>query len=89
MHSFALTVLKSEDRDFAEVCAKQFIQVVKEWEIESKITTVGTDSARNMIAASTLLPFEHIPCMAHIIQRAIATALREGGFDGVLVKFYK
>ncbi|KAK7164986.1 hypothetical protein R3I94_003387 [Phoxinus phoxinus] len=89
MHSFALTVLKSEERHFAEACAEQFMQVAKEWEIESKITTVGTDSARNMIAASRLLPFEHMPCIAHIIQRAIVMALREGGFDGVLGKCRK
>ncbi|KAK3505562.1 hypothetical protein QTP70_021899, partial [Hemibagrus guttatus] len=89
MHSFALTVLKSEERHFAEACAKQFIKVEKEWEIESKITTVGMDIARNMIAASRLLPFEHMPCIAHIIQRAIVMALREGGFDGVLEKCRK
>lgn len=89
MHSFALTVLKSEERHFAEACAEQFIQVAKEWEIESKITTVGTDSARNMIAASRLLPFEHMPCIAHLIQRTIVMALREGSFDGILVKCRK
>lgn len=87
MHSLALTVLKSKERHFAEACAEQFIKVAKEWEIESKITAVGTESARNMVAASRLLPFEHMPCIAHIIQRAIVIALREGGFD--LVKCCK
>ncbi|KAK0146221.1 Zinc finger MYM-type protein 1 [Merluccius polli] len=55
-------MLKTEERHFAEACASQLLQVANEWEITGKVTTIGTDSARNMIAAARSLPFEHLPC---------------------------
>ncbi len=77
LHSFTLGVLKTEERHFAEACASQFLNVANEWEITDKVTTIGTDSAPNMIAAARSLPFEHIPCVAHVIQRVIAVAFRD------------
>ncbi len=89
LHSFTLGVLKTEERHFAEACASQFLNVANEWEITDKVTTIGTDSAPNMIAAARSLPFEHIPCVAHVIQRVIAVAFRDSGFDSVLAKCRK
>ncbi|XP_063765784.1 E3 SUMO-protein ligase ZBED1-like [Eleginops maclovinus] len=89
LHSFALGVGKTEERHFAEACASQFLQVAKEWEITDKVTTIGTDSARNMIVAARSLPFEHMPCVAHIIQRVITVSLRDSAFDGALAKCRK
>ena len=77
---FALTTMKTEERHFAEACAEQFLTVARKWEIEGKVTTIGTDSARNMIAAARLLPFEHMPCIAHILQRSITVSLSDRGF---------
>ncbi|XP_053479313.1 E3 SUMO-protein ligase ZBED1-like [Ictalurus furcatus] len=54
-----------------------------------KVTTIGTDSARNMIAAARSLPIEHVPCVAHMIQRVITVDLRDSGFDSVLAKCHK
>ncbi|KAL7398344.1 hypothetical protein ABVT39_008211 [Epinephelus coioides] len=42
-----------------------------------------------MIAAGRILPFEHLPCIAHLLQRAIVVSLRDGGFDVVLAKCHK
>ncbi|XP_074549889.1 E3 SUMO-protein ligase ZBED1-like [Halichoeres trimaculatus] len=42
-----------------------------------------------MIAAGRILPFEHMPCVAHLVQRAIVMSLRDSGFDGVLGKLRK
>lgn len=61
----ALTVMKTEDRHYADTCAKHFMQVAEKWDIESKVSTLTTDSARNMIAAARKLLFEWIPCIAH------------------------
>jgi len=63
--------------NIAGACASQFIEVAQEWEIVDKVTTVGTDSARNMIAAARILQYDHMPCVAHIIQRVITVALRD------------
>ncbi|KAL4009365.1 hypothetical protein ACER0C_003217 [Sarotherodon galilaeus] len=89
MQSFALTVSKTEERHYAEACADHFLNVANEWEIKDKVTTLGTDSARNMVAAARLLPFEHMPCMAHILQSAITVSLNDNAFESALAKCRK
>ncbi|KAL2076789.1 hypothetical protein ACEWY4_027609 [Coilia grayii] len=89
LKSFALTVSKTVTRHHADACAEQFDAVTKEWEIENKVTTVGTDSARNMVAAARQLPFEHIPCVAHMLQRTITVCLEDSSFDTALAKCRK
>ncbi|KAK0140307.1 Zinc finger BED domain-containing protein 1 [Merluccius polli] len=81
--------MKSEERHFAEVCAQQFQTVAHKWKIEGKITTIGTESARNMTAAAKLLPYEHMPCIAHMLQRSINVSLSDSGFVNVLAKCHK
>lgn len=56
------------------------MDVAKEWDIQGKVTTIGTDNACKMIAAAYLLPFEHVPCIAHSIQRSITVVLNDAGF---------
>nr|XP_024656963.1 zinc finger BED domain-containing protein 1-like [Maylandia zebra] len=87
--SFALTIMKTEERHFAEACAEQFQTVARRWRIEEKVTTVGTDSARNMIAAARIMPFNHMPCTAHILQRCITVSLADSGFVTALAKCRK
>lgn len=89
LHSFALTVSKTEERQYAEACADHFLNVAREWEIEDKLSTLGTDSARNMAAAARLLPFEHLPCNAHILQRTVTVSIHGSGFESVLAKCRK
>ncbi|XP_039465067.1 E3 SUMO-protein ligase ZBED1-like [Oreochromis aureus] len=89
MQSFALTVSKTEERHYAEACADHFLNVANEWEIKDKVTTLGTDSARNMVAAARLLPFEHMPCMAHILQSVITVSLNDSTFERALAKCRK
>ena len=55
LKSFTLTCMKTEERHFAEACAEQFQTVASNWAIEDKTTTIGIDSARNMIDAARLL----------------------------------
>lgn len=57
--------------------------------IAYKISTTGTNSAPYKVAAGRILPFEHLPCVAHVVQRAIVMSLWEGGFDEALAKCYK
>ncbi|XP_039874752.1 E3 SUMO-protein ligase ZBED1-like [Simochromis diagramma] len=76
-------------RHFADKCAEQFLKVANDWGIENKISTIGTDSAANMLAAMRALPYEHIACNAHILQRTITVCLDSSGFVGVLAKCRK
>lgn len=81
--------MKTEQRHFAEACARQFLDVANQWGIADKITTIGTDSAPKMVAAGRILQLEHLPCVAHVVQRTIVMSLWEGGFDGALAKCRK
>uniref|UniRef100_A0A3B3QSC0 HAT C-terminal dimerisation domain-containing protein n=1 Tax=Paramormyrops kingsleyae TaxID=1676925 RepID=A0A3B3QSC0_9TELE len=85
LHSHALTVLKIEERHFIQ----HFIHVVQQWNISNKVSTLSTDSARNMIAAARHLPFEHIPCVAHSLQRSVTVSLQNIAFDNILAKCRK
>ncbi|XP_028425734.1 zinc finger BED domain-containing protein 1-like [Perca flavescens] len=89
LQSFALTVSKTEERHYADACADHFLDVVKEWKIKEKLTTLGTDSARNMVAAARQLPFEHLPCMAHSLRRTVTVSLNDSGFHSVVAKCRK
>ncbi|KAK7896627.1 hypothetical protein WMY93_021952 [Mugilogobius chulae] len=89
LNSFALTVMKTDTRHFAAECAEQFRKVANDWGIENKIFTNSTDSAANMLAAMRALPYEHIACNAHILQRTITVCLVRSGFVGVLAKCRK
>lgn len=89
LQSFALTVSKTEERHYAEACADHFLDIANKWEIKEKLTTLGTDSARNMVAAARLLPFEHLPCTAHCLQRTVTVSLKDSGFESVLAKCRK
>lgn len=42
-----------------------------------------------MTAAARSLPFEHVPCVAHMIHRVITVALQDSGFDSILAKCRK
>lgn len=42
-----------------------------------------------MIAAARILPYDHMPCIAHIIQRSITVSLADSGFDTALSKCRK
>lgn len=51
-----------------------FLDVAKEWKVKEKISTLGTDSARHMVAAARLLPFEQcvinnnlLTCLKHLV----------------------
>ncbi|XP_065099150.1 E3 SUMO-protein ligase ZBED1-like [Paramisgurnus dabryanus] len=89
LKSFALTILKTEERHFAEACKEQFLSVARKWDIEGKTTTIGTDSARNMVAAIRLTRYEHMSCVAHMVQRSVTVSLADSGFVNALAKARK
>ncbi|XDV29398.1 hypothetical protein PO909_032532 [Leuciscus waleckii] len=89
LHSFALTIQKTTTRHFAENVAGDFESVAEAWEITQKVTTIGTDSARTMIAAMRQLTFQHMPCVAHVLQRTITVCLADSGFTATLARCRK
>ncbi|XP_077065477.1 E3 SUMO-protein ligase ZBED1-like [Siphateles boraxobius] len=89
LQSHALTVIKTEERHCADAVAEHFMKVAREWNIEHKVVSLTTDSARNMIAAARQLPFEHMPCIAHCVHRAVTVSLTNSPFDSALSKCRK
>ncbi|KAL7868291.1 hypothetical protein SRHO_G00096750 [Serrasalmus rhombeus] len=72
--SFALTVEKV-NRHHAVKTAQSIFTVAESWKIEQKVTTSGTDCARNMMAAARRLPFQQMPRAAHVWQRSVTECL--------------
>ena len=64
-HNYLGVTAHLAERHYAEMSAEHFMDVAKQWNIEQKVTTLGTDRARNVIAAARHLPFEHMSCTAH------------------------
>ena len=89
LHSFAMTVNYIEDRHYSAACAEHFSAAARDWNVFEKVTTFGTDNARNVTAAVAVLPFEHMPCMAHTLQLSVNKAVDESGADAVLTKCRK
>jgi len=89
LHSFVLQVHHVEERHYTTVCAEHFSSVSRAWGIFDKVTTFGTDNARNVTAAVALLPFEHMLCMAHTLQLSVNKAISESGVEAVLAKSRK
>ncbi|XP_059190842.1 E3 SUMO-protein ligase ZBED1-like [Centropristis striata] len=89
LESYALTVMKTEERHCADAVAEHFMKVAREWDIEHKVVSLTTDRARNMIAAARQLPFEHMPCIAHSVHRAVTVSLTNSPFDNALAKCRK
>nr|XP_047126356.1 E3 SUMO-protein ligase ZBED1-like [Hydra vulgaris] len=89
LHSRALTVMKTQERYFAETCAEHFIHVAQQWDILNKVSTLSTDCARNIVAAARHLPFERVPCVAHSLQRSVTVSLHNSAFDNALAKCRK
>ncbi len=63
--------------------------VARKWDIEGKTTTIGTDSARNMVAAIQLARYKHMNCVAHMVQRSVTVSLADSGFVNALAKARK
>lgn len=89
LQSFALTKLKTFTRLLTDACAKQFLSVVEAWGVQHKVTAVWTDIAPNKVDAVRKLPFEHMPCIAHMLQRTITVCRGHSGFGGALAKYCK
>ncbi|XP_024131523.1 zinc finger BED domain-containing protein 1 [Oryzias melastigma] len=77
LNSFLLTVMTTET---SHECADQLLTVVKDWRIENHISTISTETA----ADARALPYEHMPCSAHALQRSISVCMDSSEFDGVL-----
>ena len=81
LYSFALTVFHTEERHYSDVCVQHLMEVIKQWQIDEKVTTINTNNAKNIVGAVVFLPFEHMPCAAHILQLSINKALSEASIE--------
>lgn len=82
--SFALTVRQTE-----ETRVQHFFEVAERWDIAKKVTTIGADGALTLVTAAWLQSYQHMPCIAHSLQRSITAAVLHSGFEHVLIKCRK
>jgi len=68
-----------EDRHFADLIAQHFSGVIDEWQLSTKVTTIGTDNAFNMINAVKKMPYQSLPCVAHAFQLSVKKGMDEAG----------
>ncbi|KII65107.1 Zinc finger BED domain-containing protein 1 [Thelohanellus kitauei] len=87
--SVALGVRVIKERRYSSAYAEHFKSVADDWEIFDKISTFKTDNARNVICAFGSLPFQHMPCIAHILQLSVNKGIKESGLEAVLSKSLK
>ncbi|XP_030763197.1 zinc finger BED domain-containing protein 1-like [Sitophilus oryzae] len=70
-----LSCFSYSDRHTAENIAKELKRVTNEWDISEKIYAISTDNAANIVAATKLTGWVHIPCLAHTINLIVKDAL--------------
>ena len=87
--SFALAVFHTEDRHYSDNCANYLLEVIKEWGIFGKVSTITTDNARNIVKAINLLPFEHLSCAARSLQLCVNKGLSEDSIEKLSAKCRK
>lgn len=79
MKSYTLTTEEVEERHTTINISARILEVLHEWEIDGKTTTIVTDNATNVINAVKALPNltvnEGITCAAHTMQLAISKGL--------------
>ncbi|XP_051236252.1 E3 SUMO-protein ligase ZBED1-like [Dicentrarchus labrax] len=65
------------------------VSVIEDRGLAEVLQIACTDSARNMIAATRKLPYERMPCVAHMLQTSITVCLADSGFSDTLTKCRK
>lgn len=88
-HAVVIGVYAMEERHFAEAVSRHIRSVINDWMLTTKVTTIGTDNAFNMISAVKQMPFESLPCIAHALQLSVNKGLYEAGADVALAKCRK
>ena len=50
--------------------------VAQEWNLEEKMTATTTDNARNYVGGVRVLSWQHIPCFAHTLNKAVNEGIK-------------
>ena len=89
LRSQALNVLYTDDRHYAENCARHFSTAASSYQLQDRISTITTDNARNVTAGLRLLPYTNIPCAAHSLQLSLNAGMNAADIGNVLQKCRK
>ena len=80
--SWGMKSLVLETFDFcndhtADNIAEALQKVAGSWGISSKVITVVTDNAANIVAAVRIVGWQHVPCFAHTLNLVVSGALKD------------
>ncbi|CAK1595704.1 unnamed protein product [Parnassius mnemosyne] len=71
LKSYVLTTSDVPTAHTAENLAEIVSNLLTEWKVTGKITTIVTDNATNMIRMCELLNIRHMPCFAHTLNLTV------------------
>ena len=63
----------STDHTAAHIAA-ELKKVAEEWELSEKVVALVTDNAANIVAATRIIAWKHVPCFAHILNLIVKEA---------------
>ena len=64
----------STDHTAAHIAAK-LKRVAEEWKLSEKVVALVTDNAANIVAATRIIAWKHVPCFAHTLNLIVKGAL--------------
>ncbi|KAJ0179045.1 hypothetical protein K1T71_005820 [Dendrolimus kikuchii] len=75
LQSTMLGCVQYPDRTTATNLAEHMRSVMREWDIENKVTAIASDNSSNITAAVRSGDWRHIPCFVHTINLCVQSAL--------------
>ena len=76
LQEFCLEVTPFSEISHTAANILEFLKdTLAKWDVADKVQAIVHDSAANMVAAMNTSDFGHIPCLAHLLQRVLDSAL--------------
>lgn len=84
LRTFVLTTEKLTSNHTAQYLSEVLHGIFDNWNIQTKVCAIVTDSGANIKAAVRLMNIEHIPCTAHKLNNVVKKSLKLDSDDQLL-----
>jgi hypothetical protein len=86
LSSHLLECLKWNESHTAQNLKQLLLNKIEEWNLSNKIAAITTDNAANIVKASKLCNWRHIPCFAHTINLAVQKSVTVEPISVIIAK---